>query len=166
LLQLAGTQPGLIPPEMLIAASNFRNKEDLLKMLKDRQEAQAQTQQKAQNMAEDKAQADTMATRAKAAADFALAKERQHATVHHVAETHGMFAEMNAPPDPPSDPGTVVPPEVQAAMDGATLRGLHAKATDDEARAGDLRQSAVERVNNILIARQNALAPPEQTGGA
>jgi hypothetical protein len=166
LLQLAGTQPGLIPPEMLIAASNFRNKEDLLKMLKDRQEAQAQTQQKVQKMAEDKAEADTAATRAKAAADFALAKERQHATVHHVAETHGMFAEMNAPPDPPSDPGTVVPPEVQAALNDADIRGRHAKAMADEARAGDLRQSAVERVNNILIARHNALAPPEQPGTA
>jgi len=119
-----------------------------------------------QKMAEDKAQADTTATQAKAAADFALAKERQHATVHHIADVHGGFAEMNAPPDPPSDPGTVVPPEVQAALDDADIRGRHAKAMADEARAGDLRQSAVERVNNILIARHNALAPPEQPGGA
>jgi hypothetical protein len=166
LLQLAGTQPGLIPPEMLIAASNFRNKEDLLKMLKDRQEAQAQTQQKVQKMAEDKAQADTTATQAKAAADFALAAERKHASVHHIAEAHGMFNEMMAPPDPPSDPGTVVPPEIQAALGIADVRGRHAKAMADEARAGDLRQSAVERVNNILIARHNALAPPEQPGTA
>jgi len=48
----------------------------------------------------------------------------------------------------------------------ADIRGRHAKAMADEARAGDLRQSAVERVNNILIARHNALAPPEQPGGA
>jgi hypothetical protein len=166
LLQLAGTQPGLIPPEMLIAASNFRNKEDLLKMLKDRQEAQAQTQQKVQKMAEDKAEADTTATQAKAAADFALAAERKHASIHHIANTHVMHNEMMAPPDPPSAPGTVVPPEVQAALNDADIRGRHAKAMADEARAGDLRQSAVERVNNILIARHNALAPPEQPGTA
>jgi hypothetical protein len=159
LLQLAGTQPGLIPPEMLIAASNFRNKEDLLKMLKDRQEAQAQTQQKVQKMAEDKAEADTAATRAKAAADFALAAERKHASIHHIADTHVMHNEMNAPPDPPSDPGTVVPPEVQAALQDADIRGRHAKAMADEARANDLRHSAVERINNVMVARQNALAP-------
>ena len=51
-------------------------------------------------------------------------------------------------------------------MDGANLRGLHAKAAVDEARAGDLRQSAVQRVGDMLIARHNALAPPEQPGGA
>jgi hypothetical protein len=166
LLQLAGTQPGLIPPEMLIAASNFRNKEDLLKMLKDRQEAQAQHQQVVQKMTMDKAQADTTATQAKAAADFALAAERKHASVHHIANTHQMHNEMMAPPDAPSEPGTVVPPEVQAALQDADIRGRHAKAMADEARAGDLRQSAVERVNNILIARHNALAPPEPPGGA
>ena len=116
-------------------------------------------------MAQDKAQADTTATNAKAAADFALAKERQHAVVHHIADVHGMFNDMNAPPDPPSDPGTVVPPEVQAMMDGANLRGMHAKAAVDEARANDLRHSAVQRINDVMVARQNALAPPEQPGG-
>jgi len=144
----------------------LRNKDELLEMLKEHQQAAAQKQQVMEKMATDKAQADTAATRAKAAADFALAKERQHATVHHIADVHGGFAEMNAPPDPPSDPGTVVPPEVQAAMDGANLRGLHAKAAVDEARAGDLRQSAVQRVGDMLIARHNALAPPEQPGTA
>jgi hypothetical protein len=72
---------------------------------------------------------------------------------------------MNAPPDPPSDPGTAVPPEVQAMMDGANLRGMHAKAAVDEARANDLRHSAVQRINDVMVARQNALAPPEQPGG-
>ena len=166
LIQLAGTQPGLIPPEILIAASNLRNKDELLEMLKEHQQAAAQKQQVMEKMATDKAQADTAATRAKAAADNALAAERKHASIHHIAETHGMHNEMMAPPDPPSDPGTVVPPEVQAALNDADIRGRHAKAMADEARAGDLRQSAVERVNNILIARHNALAPPEQPGTA
>jgi hypothetical protein len=165
LIQLAGTQPGLIPPEILIAASNLRNKDQLLKQLAEHQQAQAQQQQTMQKMAMDKAQADVTATQGKAAADFALAAERKHATVHHIADVHGMFADMNAPPDPPSDPGTVVPPEVQAMMDGANLRGMHAKAAVDEARANDLRHSAVQRINDVMIARQNALAPPEQTGG-
>ena len=166
LIQLAGTQPGLIPPEILIASSNLRNKDELLEMLKEHQQAQAQQQQAQQKMVADKAQADITAQQGKAAADFALAKERQHAVVHHIADVYTGWNDMNAPPDPPSDPGTVVPPEVQAMMDGATLRGLHAKAAVDEARAGDLRQSAVQRVGDMMIARHNALAPPEQPGGA
>jgi hypothetical protein len=165
LIQLAGTQPGLIPPEILIAASNLRNKDQILQQLKESQQARAQAQQTMQKMAQDKAQADTTATQAKAAADFALAKERQHAVVHHIADVHTGWNDMNAPPDPPSDPGTVVPPEVQAMMDGANLRGMHAKAAVDEARANDLRHSAVQRINDVMIARQNALAPPEQPGG-
>lgn len=166
LIQLAGTQPGLIPPEILIAASNLRNKEELLEMLKKHQEAQAQQQQEVAQMAKAKATADITATQAKGAADFALAAERKHATVHHIADVHTGFMDMNAPPDPPSDPGTVVPPEVQAMMDGANLRGMHAKAAVDEARANDLRHSAVQRINDVMVARQNALAPPEQPGGA
>ena len=55
LIQLAGTQPGLIPPEILIAASSLRNKDQLLEMLKEHQQAQAQQQQKVAQMAEQKA---------------------------------------------------------------------------------------------------------------
>ena len=166
LIQLAGTQPGLIPPEILIAASSLRNKDQLLEQLKQHQQAQAQQQQAVQQMAQAKAQADVTGTQAKAAADFALAKERQHATVSHIADVHQGFVDMTAPPDPSADPGTVVPPAVQGAMDGATIRGMHAKAAVDEARANDLRHSAVERINNVLIARHNALAPPETADNA
>jgi galactitol-specific phosphotransferase system IIB component len=164
LIQLAGTQPGLIPPEILIAASSLRNKDQLLEMLKEHQQAQAQQQQQVAQMAQQKASADIAATQGKAAADFALAKERQHATVSHIADVHQGFMDLSAPPDPPSDPGTVVPPEVQALMDGANLRGMHAKAAVDEARANDLRHSAVQRINDVMVARHNALAPPEQPG--
>ena len=164
LIQLAGTQPGLIPPEILIAASSLRNKDQLLEQLKEHQQQQAQQQQQVAQMAQQKAQADTAATQAKAAADNALAKERTHATISHIANTHTMFNDLSAPPDPPSDPGTVVPPEVQAAMDGANLRGMHAKAAVDEARANDLRHSAVQRINDMMIARHNALAPPPEQG--
>jgi hypothetical protein len=42
---------------------------------------------------------------------------------------------------------------------------MHAKAAVDEARANDLRHSAVQRINDVMIARQNALAPPETEQG-
>ena len=61
-------------------------------------------------MAQAKAHADVTATQAKASADFALAKERQHASIGHIADVHQGFVDMSAPPDPPADPGTVVPP--------------------------------------------------------
>ena len=166
LIQLAGTQPGLIPPEILIAASSLRNKDQLLEQLKQHQQAQAQQQQTMQQMAQAKAHADVTATQAKASADFALAKERQHASIGHIADVHQGFVDMSAPPDPPADPGTVVPPVIQAANDAAALRGMHAKASVDEARANDLRHSAVQRINDVMIARHNALAPPETADNA
>ena len=111
-------------------------------------------------MAQAHAQADITGKQAKAAADFALAAERRHASVHHIADMHAGFVDMNAPPDAPSDPGTAVPPEVQAALLQADLRGRHAKAGVDEARANDLRHSAVERVSNVLLAGQQAAQQP------
>jgi hypothetical protein len=71
---------------------------------------------------------------------------------------------MNAPPDAPSAPGTVVPPEVQAAMDVADIRGRHAKAAVDEARANDLRHSAVERVSNVMMQGLQAQQPQGPAG--
>ena len=63
LIQLAGTQPGLIPPEILIASPNLRNKDELLEMLKEHQQAQAQQQQAQQKMVQDKAQATSRRSR-------------------------------------------------------------------------------------------------------
>jgi hypothetical protein len=163
LLQLASTQPGLIPADVLIAASSLHDKDKLLERMKAHEQAQAQTQQKAGQMAEQHAQAEITGKQAKAAADFALAAERRHASVHHIADMHQAFNDMNAPPDAPSAQGTVVPPEVQAAMDTADLRGRHAKAAVDEARANDLRHSAVERVSNVMLQGLQAQQPQGPT---
>ena len=38
--------------------------------------------------------ADTAATQASLPLTSRRAKERQHATVHHIAETHGMFQDL------------------------------------------------------------------------
>ena len=128
LLQLAGTQPGLIPPEVLIAASSLHEKDKLLEMLKQHAQQQAQQQAQMKPLIMAQQQADLQVKQSKAAADFALAKERQHATIGHIADVHQGFMDMNAPPDAPSAQGTVVPPAVQAAMDVADIRGRHAKA--------------------------------------
>jgi hypothetical protein len=165
LLQLASTQPGLIPADVLIAASSLHDKDKLLERMKQHEQQQAQAQQQAGQMAQQHAQADITGKQAKAAADFALAAERRHASVHHIADMHQGFMDMNAPPDAPSAQGTVVPPEVQAALDTADLRGRHAKAAVDEARANDLRHSAVERVSNVMLQGLQAQQPQGPQGG-
>jgi len=95
LVQLAGMQPGLIPGDVLIAASGLKDKEMLLERMKQHQQQQGQAQQQAGQMAQAHAQADIQGKQAKAAADLALAKERNISAVQTV---HGMHADFSAPP--------------------------------------------------------------------
>jgi len=159
LLQLASTQPGLIPADVLIAASSLHDKDKLLERMKQHAQEQQQQQEQMKPVIMAQQAADLDVKKSKAAADYALAAERKHASIHHIAEMHQGFNDMNAPPDAPSAPGTVVPPEVQAAMDVADIRGRHAKAAADEARANDLRHSAVERVSNVMLQGLQAQQP-------
>jgi hypothetical protein len=151
LVQLAGMQPGLIPPEVLIAASGLKNKDMLLQMIKQKQQQAAEQQQKMQPVIEAHAQADLAQKQAKASADFALAKERNVAVIHGVHDVHAGWHEMQAPPDAPSDMGTVVPPEVQAALHDAQIRHTHAQASVQEAKRNDLLHQATGR---MIIAHQ------------
>ena len=169
LIQLAGTQPGLIPPEILIASSNLRNKDELLEMLKEHQQAAAQQQQAQQKMVADKAQGghhgaagqggggtSRWAGRAAAARSF-ITSPTVPATGWRTTGTRRRT--RRAIPEP------WFRRRFRRRWTARTLQGLHAKAAVDEARAGDLRQSAVQRsVGDMLIARHNALAPPEQPG--
>jgi hypothetical protein len=137
LIQLAGMQPGLIPADVLIAASGLRNKDQLLERMKAADEAKAQQQQAQAPLVQRHAEATVAGLEAKANADQALATERQHATVNTIANTHQMHNELMtpaAPPDAPSDPGTVMPPEVQAAHDIADLRVKQTAADHNEAK--------------------------------
>ncbi|HKO32273.1 MAG TPA: hypothetical protein VJY85_00865 [Candidatus Limnocylindria bacterium] len=159
LLQLASTQPGLIPADVLIAASSLHDKDKLLERMKAHAAEQQQKEQEIKPIIMAQQQADLDVKKSKAEADFALAAERRHASVHHIQQMHEGYNTMMAPPDAPSAQGTVVPPEVQAALDVADIRGRHAKATVDEARANDLRHSAVERVANVQAMMQQAQQP-------
>ena len=51
-MQLASVQPGLIPGDVLIAASSLRNKDQILDQMKEHQQAQAQAQQAAGQLAQ------------------------------------------------------------------------------------------------------------------
>jgi hypothetical protein len=154
LVQLAGMQPGLIPPEVLIAASGLKNKEMLLNMIKQKQQAQAQQQAKMQPVIEAHAQADLDQKQAKAAADMALARERQAAVVHGIHDVHAGWHDMQQPPDAPSDPGTVVPPEVQLALHDAQIRHTHAQAAVHEAKRNDLMHQGAARIATLHQGQQ------------
>jgi hypothetical protein len=154
LVQLAGMQPGLIPPEVLIAASGLKNKDKLLELLKEKQQQQAQQQAKMAPIAEAHAKADLDQKQAKAAADMALAQERRAAVVHGVHDVHAGWQEMQAPPDPPSEAGTAVPPEIQAALHMADIRHRHAQADVAVAKRNDLLHTSAGRIAGVHLGQQ------------
>lgn len=149
LVQLAGMQPGLIPGEVLIAASGLKNKAQLLDMLKQKQQAAAQQQAQMQPLVQAHAQADLQQKQAKAAADMALASERQHAVAASIHDVHAGWQEMGQPPDAPSDAGTVIPPDVQMAMHHADIRHTHAQAALHEAKVNDLMHQTAARIAGV-----------------
>jgi hypothetical protein len=110
LVQLAGMQPGLIPGDVLIAASGLRDKDMLLERMKEHQQQQAQVQQKAGALATQHAQADIQSKQAKAAADMALAQERK---VNAVRQVHDVHADFSAPPYGQPNVAPDNPPGVQ-----------------------------------------------------
>jgi len=166
LVQLAGLQPGLIPPEVLIAASSLRDKDQLLAMMKQHAEAQAQKQQRMQPLIERNAVAEVSQKEAKAQADFALAKERG---VNTVKGLHSMHSDFSAPPagepwvapDAPSAPGTAggVPP--LTPMDLAhQFADLHTKRADLEAKQAKAASDRASVVQKLAQAQATLNPPP------
>jgi hypothetical protein len=147
LVQLAGMQPGLIPGDVLIAASSLRDKDDLLQRMKAHMAQQQQMQQQAGQVAQQTAQVKNTETQSKAAANFALAKERQH---NVVSDMHGMLMDLNAPPDTAAGPAA--PPTIEQmtpdmamahqmadlAQKHATIAKTHADAALTAAKAGQV----------------------------
>jgi len=166
LVQLAGLQPGLIPPEVLIAASSLRDKDQLLAMMKQHAEAQAQKQQRMQPLIERNVVAEVSQKEAKAQADFALAKERG---VNTIKGLHSMHSDFSAPPagepwvapDPPSAPGAAggVPP--LTPMDLAhQFADLHTKRADLEAKQAKAASDRASVVQKLAQAQATLNPPP------
>jgi hypothetical protein len=164
LAQLAQAQPGIIPPDVLIAASGLRNKGELLDRMKKASEAAGQTAPQMQQLEVAKKTADVRATNAKAMADEALAQERNHAAIHHVADVHQMY---RAPPDSasPANPASMkreadmtVPPELVAADVLADIQSKAAKTQLDEAKARDLHFASIKKAAETSA----ILHPPPQ----
>ena len=127
LVQLAGMQPGLIPGDVLIAASSLREKNDLLARMKDHMEQQQAEKQQQAPLVAAHATAQVQALQAKGAADAALAKERNINAVHGLHDMHAEFAAPPygqpyvAPPDAPSAPGTVGPAMMASHASGGLV---------------------------------------------
>ena len=116
LVQLASIQPGLIPGEVLIAASGLRDKDQILEQMKAHQQQQQQAQQQAGQIAAQHGQAQIQDMQAKAAANMALAKERSvnaASTIHDAHRTFMGLPDDNAtqvdPAQPPPDPEQMTP---------------------------------------------------------
>ena len=97
LVQLASLQPGLIPGDVLIAASGLRDKDQILEQMKQHQQQQAQAQQAAGQAAQQHAQAQVADLQSKAAANMALAKERTVNAASTIHDAHRTF--MGLPDD-------------------------------------------------------------------
>jgi len=177
LVQLASMQPGLIPGEVLIAASSLRNKDKLLEMMKAHQQAQAQQQQQAGQLAQQHAQATITATQAKAAADAALAKERG---VNVISKIHTMHADFSAPPyGQPNVDDNAQQPMQQAPEQGldpaiANAQALanvqHTAAQTDTERLKALSEAARARDLHVASVKKAAethaiMHPPPPTQG-
>jgi hypothetical protein len=179
LVQLASVQPGLIPGEVLVAASSLRNKDDLLQMMKQHMQQQGQQQAQAAQMAGQHAQAQVTDMQAKAAANFALAQERKVNAARGVHDIHADFSsdpygQPNVAPDNP--PGASQPqqpdpeqmsPDVALAHHMADLAKKQADIRKTQAdtalTAAKIPQVAHQAVNTIanthnLAVQTNRLA--------
>jgi hypothetical protein len=165
LVQLASLQPGLIPGDVLIAASSLRNKDDLLERMKEHQKQQQQQQAATAPLMQRHAMAEVASKEAKASADNALAAERR---VNAAKSVHEVRADFTAPPygeshvapDAPSTMGEQMTPAMAMAHQLADLRAKHAKAAGDEARANDLLHSAVGRMSQVAVDHHQMTQPP------
>jgi hypothetical protein len=115
LMQLAGSQPGIIPPDVLIAASSLKDKAQLLERMKEAQQAQAQAQQAAAPIQQAQAQAEVAVKQTQAQLNEARANDLQHASIQKVAAVHKAAAESYAIPDvgPVAHPQQMPPPPQQ-----------------------------------------------------
>lgn len=91
LVQLAGAMPGIIPPDVLIAASNLKDKDKLLERMQAAQQANAQGAAGQAQMQD----AQLRETHSKASANEALALERTQNAIGRVGDLH--IAATSAP---------------------------------------------------------------------
>ena len=98
LMQLAGSQPGIIPPDVLIAASSLKDKAQLLDRMQKAQEAQAQAQQAAAPIQHAQAVADVRVKESQAMLNLAKVQDTGHQSVERIARVEQAVTESPAMP--------------------------------------------------------------------
>ena len=152
LVQLASVQPGLIPGDVLIAASGLRDKDMILQRMKEHQQQQAQAQQQAGQIAAQHGQAQISDMQAKAAANMALAKERNVNAVSTLHDAHRTF--MGLPDDNATQVQAPAQPENPEQMQPDVamahhLTDLASKHLDMQKTQADIRKT---RADTLLTA--------------
>ena len=166
LVQLAGMQPGLIPGDVLIAASGLKDKDMLLQRMQAHQQQAGQAQQQAGQLAQQHAQADIQGKQAKAQADMALAAERK---VNAVSKIHGIHSDFSAPPygqpnvapdNPPGVQGMQQPPPPDPEQMTPEMAMAH-HLVDLHKKAADIRNTQAQ----AALSAAKAAQIPHQTVG-
>jgi hypothetical protein len=165
LVQLASMQPGLIPGDVLIAASSLRNKDALLERMKEHQQQQAQQGQQQAQVAQQMASAKIADMQSKANANNALAGERQHNVVKGAHDMYQDWSGANATPTQDPVPPTVeqMHPDLALAHQVADLRGKHAdtlKTNADAALANAKTAHTLHQAINTAVTTNRLAATP------
>jgi hypothetical protein len=169
LVQLASVQPGLIPGDVLIAASGLRDKDMILERMKAHQQQQQQAQQQAGQIAAQHGQAQIADLQSKAAANMALAKERTvnaASTIHDAHRTFQGLPDDNAtqvnPAQPPPDPEQMTP-DLAMAHHVADLQQKHLDLQKTGADISKTRADTLLTAAKIPQAAQQTLHTAHQT---
>ena len=169
LVQLASVQPGLIPGDVLIAASGLRDKDQILERMKEHQQQQQQAQQAAGQAAQQHAQAQVADLQSKAAANMALAKERTvnaASTIHDAHRTFQGLPDDNAtqvdPAQLPPDPEQMTP-DLAMAHHVADLQQKHLDLQKTGADISKTRTDTLLTAAKIPQVAQQTLHTAHQT---
>ena len=169
LVQLASVQPGLIPGDVLIAASGLRDKDQILERMKEHQQQQQQAQQAAGQAAQQHAQAQVADLQSKAAANMALAKERTvnaASTIHDAHRTFMGLPDDNATqvqaPAQPENPEQMQP-DVAMAHHLTDLASKHLDMQKTQADISKTRADTLLTAAKIPQVAQSTLHTAHQT---
>jgi hypothetical protein len=168
LVQLASVQPGLIPGDVLIAASGLRDKDMILERMKAHQQQQAQAQQQAGQIAAQHGQAQIADLQSKAAANMALAKERNVSAASTIHDAHRTF--MGLPDDnatqvnpPQAENPEQMAPDIALAHHVADLQQKHADVAKTQAETSKARADTLLTAAKIPNVAQQTLHVAHQT---
>ena len=151
LVQLASVQPGLIPGDVLIAASGLRDKDQILERMKEHQQQQQQAQQQAGQIAAQHGQAQIQDMQAKAAANMALAKERTVSAASTIHDAHRTFMGL------PDDNATQVsPPQPETADQMTPNMALSHQIADLQQKHADVAKTHAETLLTAAKVPQTA----------